>query len=70
MKKTGGGRPQRRSGFGDGVPCGVKGQAPLAAEGNKRAFVEPVLVRHETLTRLTLVSDFGGGGGGGGTFFG
>jgi hypothetical protein len=53
----------------------LEGRRPLereavpVEEAGRRAFVEPELVRHEKLTRLTLVSDFGGGGGGGGTFF-
>lgn len=64
------GRPGQR------VPIAMEGPAPReratapAEERGRRAFVEPELVRHEKLTRLTLVSDFGGGGGGGGSFFG
>jgi hypothetical protein len=53
--------------------AGIETPIPVALAEDRtrrRPFVEPALVRHEALTRLTLVSDFGGGGGGQGTFFG
>jgi hypothetical protein len=43
---------------------------PGSGRASRRPFVEPELAKHEPLTRITLVSEFGGGGGGQGTFFG
>jgi hypothetical protein len=69
MTRKRGGRPQQRSKLHYEVPRSSEDHALRAADSSRRAFVEPELVRHASLTRLTLVSDFGGGGGGGGTFF-
>jgi hypothetical protein len=46
---------------------------PGTRAAGKRAFVEPELTKHESLTRITLISGFDGSGSGeglGGTFFG
>jgi hypothetical protein len=64
-----------RTGRGENGDDGAKLRADRGIEiprRGRRPFVEPALVRHAGLTRITLVSDFGGGGsgtGGGGTFF-
>jgi hypothetical protein len=41
-----------------------------AAEPRRRPFAEPVLVKHDRVTRIHLISDaFEASGGSGGTFF-
>jgi hypothetical protein len=62
-------RPRQRATFEVDGPRPLGREAVGGEELGRRPFVEPELVRHEKLTQLTLVSDFGGGGGGGATFF-
>jgi hypothetical protein len=72
MRRRGGADRPGRGKKDDDAP-GLRARPEAQTPGQvRRPFVEPALVRHESLTRVTLVSDFGGGGSGsgsGGTFF-